>query len=255
MTRVFFARHLRRSFLLMLLVGGCVLAWSGGAAACGNAVRFALDPVSQMISKSEKRLQKGKFASAYGQAREAHKILTKAEGQRVPNRDQVRVLRYRTERIMAIAVVRMKGTAHLPKGRVKRKVSEANRERNLHVAVKMLVNLREYLHDTPKFAAHVAEGQLVFEESRDEGAKVLEELARDDLLPDAWAYRALALARHRSGDVSRRDKAVEECKKRAKKKSTCDDFLSHKERRDAAAKKRKKTKPRKAATEGPRRAA
>ncbi len=245
MTRLLFGRRSRRSLLVMLLVGGCVLAWGASAAACGNAVRFATDRASQMVSKSEKRLQRGRVASAYEHARQAHKILARAEGRWVPNMNQVRALRYRTEQVMAIAVVRLNGTAHLPKGLVQAKIGKTTRERNLRVAVKTLIDLQEHLHDTPKFIAHVAEARLVFEANRDEGSSALEELARDDLLPDAWAHRALALARHQAGNLDARDLAVISCRNRTKTKRACDDFLTSRERREAASGAKKSKRPKK----------
>jgi len=57
-----------------------------------------------------------------------------------------------------------------------------------------------------------------------EAFHILDELEKKDLIPDAHGFAALAKLRHRNKDSEGRDRAVAQCRKRARKKSMCPSF-------------------------------
>lgn len=69
--------------------------------------------------------------------------------------------------------------------------------------------LRQHDPQDPRTVAWLAEGLVQSAATRAEGAALLEDLATRDLMPDAWAWRALALGRT---DRTARRQALARCR-------------------------------------------
>ncbi|MBN8614698.1 MAG: hypothetical protein J0L92_29125, partial [Deltaproteobacteria bacterium] len=67
----------------------------------------------------------------------------------------------------------------------------------------------------PLARARLAEALARFEPRRDEARTILGELARTDVMPDAWGYRVLAELSDRTGDTATRNVAITRCHARA----------------------------------------
>jgi predicted Zn-dependent protease len=73
--------------------------------------------------------------------------------------------------------------------------------------------------DNPKLIALYAES-LVLKDSV-KASKLLSDLLERDLMPDAYAYRALALAHRTAGKKEEMSKSLSECKRMTKWKKVC----------------------------------
>lgn len=235
----------RRLLLTSLLIPGCWLASetldTSDAMACGNATRMQLDRAVPLLKMAEKQLRGGLLRPAI---RTANKVRfrgsgkiprgveirgPKARGGKVerPSRPVQRARAARTHErrarlITAIAIVRSHGKwDHL--GRLNRRKKAKNR--SLKRAISRLVSAGSKPKATNVTRARWAEA-LEAKKKHSQAFKILNELSENDLMPDSWAFGALARLQHRRGDTVARDNNALLCKVRSRKnkKKFCPQF-------------------------------
>jgi predicted Zn-dependent protease len=74
---------------------------------------------------------------------------------------------------------------------------------------------------SPYLRARLAEAMGKTTERRAEALKILDELEKQDLMPDAEAWADLARLRNASGDAAGRERAVARCLKVSRRPSIC----------------------------------
>jgi hypothetical protein len=172
--------------------------------ACGNAV-LATDKVVAAVKEAEQILDDGDPADARARV---DAILGQAEGFG-DGTPVSRGLTRRVQRIRALASVRLDPDGH----------SGEHRKALLALAVG---SLRWLLGDTPNDAAKLSDlGEALAKTSPADARKVLEDLARRDVVATPYAYAALAGLRAAAGDTAGRDEALARCRTMAKAAAIC----------------------------------
>lgn len=173
----------------ILIVSLLAVLVPASAWACLNAMTLSGDEAVRKIKKAEKLLARGKNAKAA----------------RLLNRHRIRFsdqrLRRRANIIRATASIRQRSRVEL--------------------ATQNLARLYEESEHDPVLMARYAEALALDDARRARSRELLEDLAKRDLMPDAFAYRALATLRHRDHDGAGRDKALARCRKMTKRKRIC----------------------------------
>lgn len=92
-------------------------------------------------------------------------------------------------------------------------------------AASILKGLLRQTPDDPYLKTRMAEALSLWRKDREKNQKeardILEELAKGDLIPDAEGYLALARLRAEAADGSGSEKALQQCKQRARSASLC----------------------------------
>lgn len=200
-----------RMSLTGLLALAPVAAVTVPALACGNSYRYEIDPKTNMIVRAEEALHEGQLAQAAKLAQDATGIMGKSvEGQEDPA--SLGALRARSLRVVAIAVVKSDGKLDLavstPKGSDKA-------DANISWAIAELRVLVAREPGNPYLQARLAQGLAHHVLTKNEALQILAKLASDDLMPDAEAWQLLAQLQADASKPDERDKALEQCKKRA----------------------------------------
>lgn len=158
------------------------------ADACHNAVEWTTNDYARVVMKAEKQVEEGNFGTA-------KRTLGRM-------RFPTAALQERVKDLKAIIALRTtKETKDLESARERFKARMASKEKSSDL----------------RFKAWFAEAQLALG-AKDEARVVLVELEEKDLMPDAYAY--LALAKLSSG--TERYELYKACRTRAKNKEMCE---------------------------------
>jgi hypothetical protein len=173
------------------------------ANACGNVV-LATDKAVATVKEAEKLLNDGNPAEA---RRKIEALMNGASGfdEQTPS---AKGLANRANRIISLANVRIDDR----KGEGRKVV--------LGGAVHFLSRIAK---DSPNDAAKMTDlGEALAKTNPPKAKKILEDLAKRDVVTTPYAYAALARLRAADGDDEGRDEAVGKCKKMAKIESICE---------------------------------
>ena len=170
---------------LLFAALAAILAEPRAADACHNAVQWTTDDYVRVVVKAEKQLESGQFGAA-------KKTLGKM-------RFPTAALQERADDVRAVLALRMKDT------------------KALEGAAKRFAARSEKVAKDVRFRAWHAEA-LLANGKRDEARVILVGLKEKDLMPDAYAY--LALAKLSSG--TERFELWKQCRNRAKNKEICE---------------------------------
>jgi len=201
-------------FVRMSLVGlvslAPTVALTVPALACGNSYRYEIDPKTNLVVRAEEALHEGQYTEAIKLAQDATGAIGKSvEGQDDPK--SLGALRARSLRVASIAVVKSDGKA----------TPTAKDAAPMAWAVSQLRVLSKREPGNPYLQARLAEGLAKDATGKKEALEILSKLATDDLMPDAASWKLLAQLQADAGNPGERDKALDQCKKRATDPSTC----------------------------------
>ncbi len=194
------------------------------ARACGGGwwPEIQIDYRVQGIARAEKQLAAGKYHASAGSV---IRMIPHIKNYRVAQSD---LIINRSLRVLAVSMTRTRGdltkiSKELPQELRESFVgaSEEDRKANLVWSVGALKMLLDKKKDNPALKTELAEAMTLVPEHRDEAKKILEELAKKDLLGTAEGYRALAELRAASNDEEGRTAALDRCKKMAKDAAIC----------------------------------
>jgi len=194
--------------LAAALVAGMASGAPAPAEACHNGVLYDLDADVRAVSRAERLVDRGR---AHLAMRVADAALTRMR--RHGGRSAAGAMK-RAHVVVAVAVVRANGRVDLQRRRVVRRTSEPQRLSNLRWARDQLTRLGRGEND-PVMDARRAEALGRLPDGTDEARRVLGRLAEADLMPDAWAWRALADVLRREGDDVGAARAMATCERRA----------------------------------------
>jgi hypothetical protein len=181
--------------------------------ACGNAVLQATDKNVAATKAAERALDDGDPQGAFDAIASRITNLEYAYPRKSPGQNDQ--LLNRGLRVVALAAVRLGGAVT-----VDVKPTDDNAKlRNVQWAVK---NLKEILDLDKDSAAKKSDyGEALAKTNATEAKKILEELAKKDVVSTAYAYAALATLRANDGEDKGRDEALAKCKAMIKKESVC----------------------------------
>jgi hypothetical protein len=185
------------------------------ADACGNSVERVVDRTNEEVRKAELLLAKGDNARAIRTVRDEF-------GDRALARPDGKVghwLHDRAQRVMALAIVRSKGT--LAVGGELGGKTDAQRRNAVAWAV-LTLRLRLGNDTDPVKTVDLAQGLALQATGRDEAHTLLKQVADGDLMPSAEGWALLAELRKERGDVDGSKQAVERCKQVGSDKVKCD---------------------------------
>lgn len=205
-----------RISLVSLVALAPVAAVTAPALACGNSYRYEIDPKTHLIVKAEEALHEGSYADAVKLAQDA----TGPIGRQVEGRPEptgLSPLRARALRVAAISAVKTDGKIEL-------KVPAGNGDAAAATVAWAIEELRLLVQREPQnpyLQARLAEGLAKNAATQDEALSLLSRLAADDLMPDSAAWQVLAQLQANKGNAGERDKALDQCRKRAHDPATC----------------------------------
>lgn len=194
-------RRIKRALVAGCLTGTALsLSWSitatsPQAEACVNGVEKRVNDKARMVSMAERRLRRGQHV-------EALKAIKSLRGMS-PS------LMKRARRVQAVAVIQTKGSVAKDGDAP---IDASHRADQIGWAIRTLEGQRTRRLD-PRLNMQIAEGLLLVPERRAEGRKLLEELARRDVMPDARGYAILADLRAEAGDKDGSAEAVKRCQR------------------------------------------
>ena len=171
--------------LIVFAAAVAIVAEPPVANACHNAVQWTVDDYVRIVIKAEKQLEGGHFLAA-------QKTLAK-------RRFPTAALQQRAEDVRAVLALRLKD------------------KRGLEAAAKRFAMRSEKSPKDVRFRAWLAEALLATGKP-DDARVILVALKERDLMPDAYAY--LALAKLSAG--TERFELWKQCRNRAKNKSMCE---------------------------------
>ena len=187
--------------------------------ACENAVLVELSQVMRRLDHAESELHGGRTREALSDARWILAVTSgRAWGYELDlstPAEQARARRLATHAraVQALAIVRRDGRIDRRRWVPTSRITEAERRANLTWALGILET--QSRSGEPLARARFAEALARFEPRRDEARTILGELARTDVMPDAWGYRVLAELSDRTGDTATRNDAITRCHARA----------------------------------------
>ena len=196
---------MRRAWILILVAAGlCCVAPARSVDACHNGVVYELDGDVRQVMTAERLLSGGRPDRALRTAHLAAERMRRnapAAGRQVIRRAQ---------QVMATAVVRLEGRVDLTRRVAAPRTADGQRVTNLRWARDLLGALRRG-DDQPVLHARHAEALAHFTETRAEALATLRDLARRDLMPDAYGYRALARLEQLAGEPQASTRALSAC--------------------------------------------
>ncbi|MBX7196197.1 MAG: hypothetical protein K1X94_29340 [Sandaracinaceae bacterium] len=212
-----------RSFAPLVLALAWTLALGAAppapARACENAVFVELSQVMRRLDHAERQLHAGRTREALADARF---VISATSGRGYPydmdlsapgDVARARRLAAHARNLQALAVVRRDGRIDRRRWVPTSRIPETVRQDNLSWALGVLENAARSRE--PLASARYAEALARFEPRGDEALRILTELARTDVMPDAWGYRVLAELADRRGDTTTRNDAITRCRARA----------------------------------------
>ncbi|HJL19348.1 MAG TPA: hypothetical protein RMH99_27025 [Sandaracinaceae bacterium LLY-WYZ-13_1] len=188
----------------ILLAGALALAAPAPAHACLNGVELEVEENASSAARSERLVRSGHLRRAFRLAGHALHELRNARSRRARN------LRWRLKRVLAVATVRLDGQVDRRRWRTPRRVPAGRRTENLRWALAVLQRMARS-SDDPVVRARHAEALVQLGRHR-RAVRILQPLAENDLMPDAYGYAALARAQHALGDDEETDRALEACR-------------------------------------------
>jgi hypothetical protein len=189
------------------------------ASACENAIAVEISQVMRRLDHAERELHAGRTREALADARF---VLSATSGRGYPydlvltspaDEARARRLAGHARNLQALAIVRRDGRIDRRRWVPTSRVAEADRRAGLDWALETLE--RAARSGEPLARARYAEALARFEPRREEARTILAELARADVMPDAWGFRVLAELADRRGDTATRDDAITRCHARA----------------------------------------
>lgn len=205
--------------LAAFAVAGAV---SSEAQACGGewVPAVEVDHRPEGIARAEKAVGKGQHAAA---AAMIIRMMPHVGSLKASSSTLVA----RAQRVLAVATARNNGA--LPVGKEVPGYaqgtwlgkSEAHRSANLEWSVKTLRALGEIKKDDPAIQTDLAEAMAKVERHRGEARKILEKLAKKDLISTPEAYAVLANLRSQAGDTKGEKLALKRCESMAKSVAVC----------------------------------
>jgi Ni/Co efflux regulator RcnB len=195
------------------------LARAAPAKACENPISVELSQVMRRLDHAERELHAGRTREALADARF---VLSATSGRGYPyelvlaspaEEARARRLAGHARDVQALAIVRRDGRIDRRRWVPTSRVSETERRAALDWALETLE--RAARSGEPLARARLAEALARFEPRREEARAILSELARADVMPDAWGYRVLAELADRRGDTTTRNDAITRCHARA----------------------------------------
>lgn len=205
--------------LAALSVVGAV---SSEARACGGewVPAVEVDHRPEGIARAEKAIGKGQHAAA---AAMIIRMMPHVKDLKAKNSTLVA----RAQRVLAVATARNNGALPVSKevpayaqGTWLGK-SDAHRAANLEWSIKTLSSLSEIKKDDPAIQTDLAEAMAKVESRRGEARKILERLAKKDLISTPEAYAVLAQLRSDAGDAKGEKLALKRCESMAKSAAVC----------------------------------
>lgn len=201
-------RPLHRMFL-GVTAAAIALAAAMPARACVNEYYLEVDRKTQAVERAEALLEAGRPAAALRTAAAARARARVSQPMRA--RGAADTLDTRISQVMAVAIARLGGAADVERGRARPRASESDRQDALRWALDVM-NRALGTGDDPFLRARRAE-VLARVTGREADARAeLETLAQRDLMPDAYAWAALAALRASAGDVAGGTEAMDRCK-------------------------------------------
>jgi hypothetical protein len=195
---------------LMLPFG--ISAAPHAASACGNAVNEVVDTGAINIAAAEKALSEGRHAAAVvGVSKAFPSIKQTAVGQK-PLSD-------RGLRILALAAVRTEGALNVVN--VMKGTTAEEKAENLQFAIDTLRKLNARRTNNPSFQTDLGEALSKVPRFKAEAFKILDELAKKDLIASPEGYASLAKLRENLGDKDGAVAAVKRCSGMTKNPKMC----------------------------------
>lgn len=189
----------------------------GVASACGNEVRLSKSDEVKAIVKAEAYLEKRKYRRALGTLMTAYGRGPMTARARHASNDKA--LAKRARRVGALVGVRTGGKLSLAFWNQPIEKPKAI-ARQLRWSRDRLKAAHEARPDDPARAGHYAEALAAIGET-DAALKILEPLAKADLIVDAETWKVLADLRAAKGDAAGKDTAMTRCEATAIDKALC----------------------------------
>jgi predicted Zn-dependent protease len=202
---------MRNALGTILGAGVLVLLGTSSASACENAVELTVFDAARIASSAEQALNEGRPQLALRRAVRVRSILRTHGAETTPAR--ARGINAAIERVVAVAIVRLEGRVDA-RWRHRPNADPSARRQSLTLALQMLEAQRRARADDPMLTARYAEALAALDRQA-EARRLLIQLDDADLMPDADAYRVLAVLSEHAGDRARRNAAVDACQLRA----------------------------------------
>jgi hypothetical protein len=214
-------RHL---FAALAIAAACA-AYAEDTDACGGG--WEMDPAVELhyrelgVASAEKQLQEGRYDDA---AATVLRVIPHVANYDAPPGDAVIG---RAMRVLAVSTARQHGELDIAKqvpdylhaswlGEKKE-----DQTKNLEYSVRILRAIHKNKKDDAVAQSELGEALAKMDSTREEGRKMLEKLAKKDLLPSPEAYKALAELRAAKGDASGQKVALQRCRAMAKDAKIC----------------------------------
>jgi hypothetical protein len=219
------SRIIPRHLFAALAIATAVGAWAHDADACGGG--WFADPAMEIewrdqgIVRAEKQLEAGKYNDAAGTVL---RVIPHVANYDKATKDPVI---NRAMRVLALATARQNGKLDVEKQVPFMLKSdwlaktETERSSNLDWSVKMLSAINKTKKDDAIAQSELAEALAKTDSGRAEAQKMLEKLAKKDLLTSPEAYKALASLREKAGDKDGRVAALKRCRAMAEDAAVC----------------------------------
>lgn len=222
-------RPFRSALLALSLVAGvtataaeafaCGGGWWSGPTEFGEPVDLRID----LVAQAEQDLAAGKYQAA------AVRVLRDMSYVRGLDKLTLDPLNNRSMRVLAVAFARSGGQLGAAAARLPASVrskyagdSSEARQANLEWSVKALKALRKHKKDDVTLKTELAEAMAQVPAKQANAKKMLESLARKDLLTSPEGYRALGHLRGLAGDADGKENALQRCRNMARDAATCD---------------------------------
>lgn len=205
-------------FRSLVVVAALALGIPGSATpaeACLNAVVVRVDRVVPVVVRAERAIRQGRPQAAAPLLARADSLLQQSERGFEGTDDDRSAIRQRIRRARATVVIRLQGGYAISRDALNPSADAEYRAVALRWAASTIAAMRVPGHDDPALDALHAEALSQLADGKTEALEILRRLERADLMPDAWAYRALALLEHEQGNTEARDAAKTECARRA----------------------------------------
>ena len=197
--------------------------------ACLHSMKRHVDRDMQRLSRAEKALKNGRFKRAFKLARRSHSGAIGLALKKGRNAPRIRRSKRQTPamakndrraiRVMAVATVRTGGKTGL---RANIAGSNQARTQNLSWAVERLRDASKTRPHDSLLKTRLGEALAALPRYETEAKEMLESLAKEDLLADAYGYAAFAGVLRATGEREGAEEALKRCRAMARSKSICE---------------------------------